>query len=308
MEKHFTVLVIDHKGSRVRETLISKRMLWIMAAAILFCTSLMGAGMVRFFQLQHSIRENTRLNAHIVEQQAGMEQQRKQIQAFAHSINQLKSSLIALNEFENKLRIIANLEHKGDQASLFSVGGSMPEDLETDLPLSGAHDSLMRQMHKHIQQVNQASGVQGESFEKLLASLKDKRNVLASTPSLRPAQGWTSSKFGYRISPFTGRREFHKGLDIANRAGTPIIAPADGIITSAEEKWLIGKSITIDHGYGMITRYGHMQKLLKKSGERVKRGETIALMGSTGRSTGPHLHYEVRLNGVPVNPEHYILD
>jgi murein DD-endopeptidase MepM/ murein hydrolase activator NlpD len=308
MQKHFTVLVIDHKGSRVRETLISKRMLWSLALVSIMVVSVFAAGTWRYLQLQHSIYEKDHLSAKIVEQQSAMEQQRKQIQSFAQTINDLKSSLIALNEFETKLRIIANLEHKADQASLFSIGGSMPEDLDTDLPLSDDHDRLTRQMHQHVKQVNQASTVQSQSFENLLLSLKDKRNVLAATPSLRPAPGWVSSDFGYRVSPFTGRREVHKGLDIANREGTPIIAPADGVVTSTEDKWLMGNTITIDHGFGMVTRYGHTKKMLKKPGERVKRGEVIALMGNTGRSTGPHVHYEVRLNGVPVNPNHYILD
>jgi len=125
---------------------------------------------------------------------------------------------------------------------------------------------------------------------------------------LRPTNGWISSTFGYRVSPFTGRKEFHRGLDIATREGTPIIAPADGVVTYSDQKWLIGNMITIDHGYGMTTLYGHIKELLKNKGERVKRGQVIALVGNTGRSTGPHVHYEVRLNGVPVNPEKYILD
>jgi murein DD-endopeptidase MepM/ murein hydrolase activator NlpD len=159
-----------------------------------------------------------------------------------------------------------------------------------------------------MQQVQQAGEVQENSFSSLLKSLEGKRNLLAATPSLHPTRGWISSNFGYRVSPFTGRKEFHRGLDIATREGTSIIAPADGVVTYSGKKWLMGNMITIDHGYGMVTRYGHISKLLKKKGNRVKRGEVIALVGNTGRSTGPHLHYEVRLNGVPVNPAKYILD
>jgi murein DD-endopeptidase MepM/ murein hydrolase activator NlpD len=125
---------------------------------------------------------------------------------------------------------------------------------------------------------------------------------------LRPTKGWISSDFGYRISPFTGRREFHNGLDIATREGTPIIAPADGVVTFAANKWLIGNMITIDHGHGMVTQYGHLKEFVAKKGDHVKRGQVIAKVGNTGRSTGPHVHYMVRLNGVPVNPEKYILD
>ena len=163
-------------------------------------------------------------------------------------------------------------------------------------------------MHEQLDQVNQATAAQQQSFESLLEGLKDRRSLLAATPSLRPAAGWVSSEFGYRVSPFTGRRELHRGMDIANHIGTPIIAPADGVITHAEKQWLIGNMITIDHGYGMGTRYGHLDKILIKKGERIKRGQKIGLMGNSGRSTGPHVHYEVRLNGVPVNPRQYILD
>jgi len=308
MRKHYTVLVIDDRGSRVRETIVSKRRLWTLALTSLLAVSIVAAGTYRYVRLNQSIAENNHLREQLFQQQSGIENQRKQIQTFAQAINELKTNLISLNEFENKIRILANLEHKGDQASLFSIGGSMPDDLDTELPLKQDHDRLLRNMHEQIKQVNQASAVQRKSFEKLLTSLKDKRNVLAATPSLRPTQGWISSDFGSRVSPFTGRREFHKGLDIANREGTPIIAPADGVITYADGKWLMGNMMTIDHGFGLVTRYGHIHKLMKKAGERVSRGETIALMGNTGRSTGPHLHYEVRLNGVPVNPMHYILD
>jgi murein DD-endopeptidase MepM/ murein hydrolase activator NlpD len=163
-------------------------------------------------------------------------------------------------------------------------------------------------MHVEINEIDQVSHTQESSFTTLFSQLEGKRNLLAATPSIRPVKGWISSRFGHRESPFTGRREFHRGLDIANRSGTPIIAPADGLVTYAGRKGLMGKMVTIDHGFGMVTRYGHLKKILKKKGKRVKRGETIALMGNTGRSTGPHVHYEVRLNGVAVNPMNYFLN
>lgn len=308
MRKRYTLLVIDDRGSRVRETIISKRMLATLSLTCILVVLALAAGTYRYAYLTRSIAENSRLREQVLQQQTSIDNQHKQIQAFAQTINELKANLVSLNGFENKIRILANLDHKNDQASLFSIGGSMPDDLDTNLPLRKDHDRLMRQMHEQIKQIDQASVVQRESFESLLASLKDKVNVLAATPSLRPTVGWISSDFGYRVSPFTGRREFHKGMDIANREGTPIIAPADGVVTYAAQKWLMGNMITIDHGYGIMTRYGHLEKMLKKAGDRVKRGETIALMGNTGRSTGPHLHYQVYMNGVPVNPEQYILD
>ncbi|MBT8338767.1 MAG: M23 family metallopeptidase [Desulfatitalea sp.] len=308
MSKRYTVLVMDDKGSPVREARLSKRLIRALAAVLIVSLSVLGIGTYQYSRLYRSMTEKDRMQAELQAQQAGMEQQRKQIQAFALEINELKSSLMALNQFEQKIRILANIEHKTDQASLFAIGGSMPDDLDGDLALNEDHDRLVREMHEQIGQVSQASAVQQHSFETLLDDLKDKRNLLAATPSLHPTKGWISSDFGYRVSPFTGRREFHKGLDIANRKGTPIIAPADGVVTYADKKWLMGNMITIDHGYGLLTRYGHISTLVKKKGDRVRRGEVIAKMGNTGRSTGPHLHYEVRLNGVPVDPMKYILD
>lgn len=126
------------------------------------------------------------------------------------------------------------------------------------------------------------------------------------TPLIRLAAGLITSTFGYRLSSFPNRREFHQGLDIAAPKGTPVIAPADGIISFVGIKGLLGRIVVIDHGNGIITRYGHLYKALKKNGNHVKRGEIIARIGTSGRSTEYHLYYEVHVNGIPVNPEKYI--
>jgi murein DD-endopeptidase MepM/ murein hydrolase activator NlpD len=233
--------------------------------------------------------------------------QRMHIQKFGAEINALKSGLVTLKEFERKLRVIASLDHPGDQEGFFGVG-AIPEDLNPQLKLDEKHNSLMRAMHEQVGHLKLASLTQKEGFDSLLDRLQDQRNLLASTPAIRPTEGWITSRFGKRASPFTGLGEFHKGLDLAASPGTPIAATADGVVTFAGRKGLMGRMIIIDHGHGIVTRYGHIQKELKKRGEAVKRGETIALIGSTGRSTGPHLHYEILLSGVPVNPEDYILN
>jgi len=234
--------------------------------------------------------------------------QRRQIQNFASEINALKSKLVALNSFEKKIRIIANLDQTGDSETLFGVGGSIPEDLDPSLELKKSHTNLLREMHEQVDQLNLASLQQEKGFASLFDHLDNQRNLLASTPAIRPTKGWKTSGFGYRTSPFTGRREFHKGLDIACRIGTPVIAPADGVVKFSGKRGLLGNFCIIDHGHGMVTRYGHLNKTLKKRGEAVKRGDIIAEMGNTGRSTGPHLHYEIHLNGIPVNPTKYILN
>ena len=249
---------------------------------------------------------------HLTNELGEIQSQRKQIQEFASEINSLKGHLLTLNNFEKKIRIIANIEKTDDSNNIFGVGGSIPEDLDARLPLMEKHNSLMRDMHEQIDELNRASIHQKGEFESLLKSLEDQQNLLASTPAIRPIsrgeKSWVTSSFGFRRSPFTGQREFHQGFDISTRKGTTILATAEGVVTFVGKKGLLGNTIIIDHGHGMVTRYGHCSKFLKKRGEKVKRWEPIALVGNTGRSTGPHVHYEVRLNGIPVNPYKYILN
>ncbi len=142
----------------------------------------------------------------------------------------------------------------------------------------------------------------------LTTALLDQRDYLSSMPTLKPTNGWYTSGFGLRNSPFTGKPAMHEGLDLANHVGSPIVAPAAGIVTYAGGRPGYGNMVTIDHGYGIQTQFGHVSRLYVKVGEKVKRGQKIAAVGNTGRSTGPHVHYEVRVNGIPVDPYYYILE
>jgi murein DD-endopeptidase MepM/ murein hydrolase activator NlpD len=139
-------------------------------------------------------------------------------------------------------------------------------------------------------------------------SLLGKESFLKSTPSLMPAQGWITSYYGPRVNPVTGKLKMHEGLDIGSEIGKLIIAPADALVTFSGHKAGFGNFLELDHGYGIETVYAHADRLLVRKGERVKRGVQIAKVGNTGYSTGPHLHYEVRINGTPVDPMYYILD
>jgi murein DD-endopeptidase MepM/ murein hydrolase activator NlpD len=138
--------------------------------------------------------------------------------------------------------------------------------------------------------------------------LLDKESFLKSTPTLLPTKGWITSYYGPRLSHYSGRVKMHEGLDIGASTGTPIISPADGIVTYSGQKPSFGKFVQIDHGYGIETVYAHNSTLKVKKGQRVNRGTLLATVGSTGYSTGPHLHYEVRVNGTPVDPLYFILD
>lgn len=159
-----------------------------------------------------------------------------------------------------------------------------------------------------LERVSYGTEVAEQQVLQLWKDLSDKNEILLTTPSIRPTAGWVSSNFGSRVSPFSGDLSQHKGLDIAADMGTPIRAPAAGIVTAASMDAGYGKVITVDHGHGIVTRYGHCSQMYVKAGQKVRRGDVIGAVGNTGRSTGPHLHYEVRLQGVPVNPERYILE
>jgi len=299
---------LSNTGSRANQISIPSILIHLSIALVFLGLAALGYLVYDHHQLRAVGLINQAYENQISDQKDIIAGQHAQIQTFTTEINKLKSKLVTLNNFEKKIRVIANLDQENDQESLFGVGGSIPEDLATDVDLTKRQTGLLREMHEQVDSLYLATSNQKTGFSSLLEALEGQRNLLACTPAIRPVKGWMTSRFGYRKSPFTGRRELHKGLDIANRAGTKIIAPADGVIKATGRKGLLGKAMDIDHGHGMVTRYGHLKEILKKRGESVKRGDIIAEMGDTGRSTGPHLHYEVHLNGVPVNPVKYILN
>lgn len=236
------------------------------------------------------------------------EQQRLQLVALTQKIDQISGKLIELNKFDQKLKTMVNLKTSEDNSQFLGIGGSDPSLLNPDYTIEKAHQKLVRLMHKSLDNLDTEISIQANEKEELYKFLENQKTMLASTPSIWPTRGWVSSGFGYRISPFTNEKEFHKGIDICTRINTPIIAPADGVVSLAGRNHAMGKMLTINHSYGVKTRYGHLSKILVKKGQYVKRGQEIALVGNTGRTTGPHLHYEVYLNGLPVNPFRYILD
>lgn len=157
-------------------------------------------------------------------------------------------------------------------------------------------DRLGRQIADRQQQL--------EVLESLLANRKLSKEVSLGGWPIK--KGWVSSHYGYRTDPFTGKKAWHGGIDFAGKRGSPVMAVATGVVTWASKRYGYGNLVEINHGNGLVSRYGHNEKLLVHVGDVVKKGQTIALMGSTGRSTGPHVHFEVYKNGRPVNPDSYI--
>ncbi len=309
MRKQISIFALTNTGSSVKHISVSE--------TFIFCLSffiLVGLVSFGFLLYDYVTAKQIAVNAYNLERKNSVQQneifeQRKQIQNLADKIEAFNTKLTSLKKFEKKIRGIANIEKSDDLNDFLGVGGSNPEILNTRVQVTKKHNSLIREMHEQLEQFDHAVEIQKNDFETLAKKLEHQQNILASTPAIRPiSKGWISSKFGYRVSPFTGRKELHKGIDFATRKGAPIFATADGLVIFSGIKGGLGKAVIIDHGHGMSTRYGHACKLLKKRGDRVKKGDIIALVGSTGRSTGSHVHYEVRLNGISVNPDKFILN
>lgn len=234
-------------------------------------------------------------------------EQLQELEEYAAKIGQISEHLSRVAKLDRKLRIMTDLD-PANPLPLPGIGGLEGEGLE---PLQVAALSPQGRRQRILQgfsRLEEAAVTQADQLTQLIGHLEEKTARLAATPSITPARGWVTSTFGYRMSPFTGKRELHRGLDIAARKGTAILSPAEGRVRSVSEHRALGKAIVIRHGYGIETVYGHLSEIQVKPGQVVKRGEKIALMGNTGRSTGPHLHYQVQVNGVPVDPQNYMLD
>lgn len=315
MNKRVTFFIASDSGGIFKKLSLSRGGLLLAGATATIVLLLTGYILTDYLILRHQTATVSHLTNEITHQKEQINGQQQQIRQFAEQINGLKSDLVALNDFEEKIRIIANIEKAageaaaGPEAGLLGMGGSIPEDVNPVLSPGSTPNSLLRELHGQLNTLDTALLEQKQNFASLLNYLEDKRRLLASTPAIRPLNGgWVTSRFAYRKSPFTGRREFHHGLDVAAREGTPLVATADGKIIYSGRKGALGNCIIIDHGHGMITRYGHLEKCLKKRGDTVEREDIVGTVGNTGMSTGPHVHYEVRINGIPVNPEKYILN
>ncbi|MCK5681116.1 M23 family metallopeptidase [bacterium] len=233
----------------------------------------------------------------------------KQVSFFSQRMTDLQDRFTSLRESNARVKVMANLAVIPGQVEIVSLGG--PDPLAAELTVSSIDAERKLQlagMHRELQRLELGFAREEGELKHLSTHLKEQQTLLNFTPSVWPVRGWISSHFGYRVSPFTGRRELHKGLDIVNRRGTPVVVSADGRVVFAGYKRGYGKMVIVDHGLEKITKYGHLSKISVQSGDSVTRGQELGKLGSTGRSTGPHLHYEVVVNGKPVNPVDYLLD
>ena len=225
------------------------------------------------------------------------------LSAMAIRLGELQAQMLRLDGLGERLAGIAGLKPQ-ELPSLrtgATPGRGGAESSVPSRPLSVPEFTEL--MEKLSRQVDERSD-QLSVLEALLVQNSVNRKFL---PTLAPIiDGWYSSNFGYRIDPFNGQNSFHEGIDFPADSGTPIVAAASGKVVTAELHPQYGKMLEIDHGNGLVSRYAHAAHIAVKEGDFVMRGQRVATVGSTGRSTGPHLHFEVRLNGVPQNPARFL--
>lgn len=288
-EKRFTILVIPEGSHQVRRFGVSLSVVKRIAAVAVVLT-LGLVGLIADYALTNIDRnELKRLQVENLSQ-------REELHRLVVKLEDLRQEIVVLAQNDAKVRVMAKLSApKSD--SMVGVGG--PATLEDA-------NREFSDIQQRIDEVRRQIDLRRESQEEIQGILNDQRSLLAAKPGGWPVKGWLTSSFGMRRDPFNGRRKMHEGLDIAARTGTQVVATADGIVSSVKTEPGYGKVVIVDHGYGYRTIYGHNSRYYVKVGQRVRRGERIAAVGNTGRSTGSHVHYEVRLNGVPVNPHKYL--
>jgi murein DD-endopeptidase MepM/ murein hydrolase activator NlpD len=316
--RFYTVMIVPEKTTQVRKILIPAWVVRLSAVAIAVLVVLVGVMVANYGYVMSQVGENNELKTE-------NRRLRQSVQVFKSKMSTLESSMERVKTFSTRLKVITGTEDRGGVAALMqnipeanaNIGepASIPPEVAAIEAELDARDPEQEELRKQYQELDlKITSLTSEAMhlEQNLQDqyeyLVDQKAFLAALPTRKPAIGYYTSGFGTRNAPFGGKVKMHEGLDIANHPGTPIKATADGVIKFAATKSGYGQTVIIDHGYGLQTWYAHTRKILVKHGQKVRRGDNIALLGNSGRSTGPHLHYEVRVNGIPVDPLSYILE
>ncbi|HTU01970.1 MAG TPA: M23 family metallopeptidase [Candidatus Sulfotelmatobacter sp.] len=294
-KRFYTVLVLPDATSSTQKFHINR-------SALTVVSSLLAVAILAFaFFLYQYVQMNVRLL-----ELKRLRQEASERNVFAAKVSQLEAELAKMRELDRSLREVAGLDKGAVPAAQGGADGT-----------SGVAmlDAVQQRTGRLADWVNQDLATLGrdlvsqeQSFKELKVYLEEKRSALASTPTIAPVQGLVTAGFGYRRSPFTGNREVHEGIDIAAPYGTPVVATADGVVSFAGPLASYGHVVFINHGHGFATFYAHNSRYAVKEGQAVRRGQIISYVGNSGRTTGPHVHYEVHVNGAIVNPLKYIVD
>ena len=302
--KAWTILVVDEDESAIRQYRLSREVVRGAIAVVLLLVSLLSSFGTAALVSRHGPTRIRQLQQYNETLQGELAQLKEQM-------SELDSTFADLSRRNDDVRILAGLDPLDDGVRLAGIGGpgeNSPASnalWEVDRKASASTFSTSSDLSTLLRRAQ----VLAASWDEAKDSLVAKHARLAATPSITPTDGFISSSFTRaRWHPILERARPHEGLDIAAQTGTPIKAPATGRVRFAGQKGQYGLTVEIDHGYGYVTRFAHASRLLVKSGQAVKRGDVIAQVGSTGLSVAPHLHYEVLVNGRPVDPRRFLFD
>jgi len=285
-QRYSTIIFVPHARAKFRKLKVSHRLLFSVVSVLTSSLCLSTFFSVQYFTSLSQTHELSKLRHENKDLQTANEQ-------FSKSVESLRGQLRTVEDRTRKLAIYAGISSLDDTAQ-GGVGGLRPTELG-DNPYRDDVDKMAFRSRR-------LEGDLSVLEQKLVAQSQ----LLASTPSIAPVRGILTDGFGGRSDPFTGENGNHNAIDISSAVGQPVRAPADGIVVKAEWANGYGNVIYISHGYGYSTRYGHLSAYAAKPGQHVKRGDIIAYVGSTGRSTGPHLHYETRIDGDAVDPQKFL--
>jgi len=293
----FTLMVIPHNLSRVRRLRVHKISFFLVLVGFL----LVGLTLFYFVNDYRQIKSKM-IYLSQLEQLSQMQKQK--IHSLAKQVEEFNVTMKKLEELENRLRMLAGLGTKSSIGAGEGIGKGGPVSYPAldEEEVSWDSSGLIEKIENNVVTLNSQVKQQEESFDRIEKVILEKEDLFASTPNIFPTQGWISSGYGWRINPFTRQREFHEAIDLAAPWGSEIRAAAQGKVTYAGWKGGYGLLIRIADGYGYSTVYGHLSKILVKKAAWVSKGQIIGRVGSTGRSTGPHLHFEVWHNGKAINP------
>ena len=297
-KKFYTVLVVPDASSQIRTFHIPKALLGAIGAA----ASLILIVFLFFFYQAVSVNGQM-LELRRLRMAAGQQAH------LLEKIDRLENEMVRMRDFDLRLRTAAGLGTKEGESSFLAAGGADTLTSRELMVAALAHQSPSPDdLGKELERLSREMSDRSKSFQELIDQLEAKRSVLTSTPTIWPVKGFLTAGFGQRRSPFTGQRQMHEGVDISNTVGTSVIAPADGVVSYAGPLGGFGNVVSINHGHKISTFYAHLHQHKVSRGQQVKRGEVIALLGTTGRVTGPHLHYEIQVNGSSVDPGKYVID
>ena len=299
--KNYSVIIVSDATSTSREFVVSSKFIKkaIIAAPILVVIF----GFIIFDYLTTSFNKE-RLRR--LEQK--VEKKDEAITRYKINIESLKKDLSLMAEFEKRIKVATGLT---SPYALQEVGKGGPEPIQNinNYEIPGLNQSKnLANRTGSIENLTQKSKTIVNSLKYVNSVINRQKVRLASTPMVWPTRGYLTDLYGWRTHPITGKRDFHHGVDIATQLGNKVIATASGTVLIAGPRDYYGTLVVIDHGYEYVTWYGHMASFAVKEGQRIKRGQIIGYVGSTGRSNAPHLHYEVRFMSKPVNPMKFMID